>query len=62
MNPANYKTKRKGQPKRNSPMTKSKSRMLSKPKNDAANRNQKLKDHYVTKIEWVTKRLPKIKA
>ncbi len=59
MNPENYKTKRKGQPKRNSAANRSKRRMLAKAKEP--NTSPKLREIYSTKIEWVTKIMPKVK-
>jgi hypothetical protein len=59
MNRESYKTKRKGQPKRKSPFTRAKSQMLAKPK--AISQTSKLSEIYATKIEWATKRMPKLK-
>jgi hypothetical protein len=59
MNPENYKTKRKGQPKRNRAITRSKSRMAAKAKEP--NTSPKLREIYSTKIEWAIKIMPKLK-
>jgi hypothetical protein len=58
MNPENYKSIR-NKPKRNSAISRSKSRMLAKP--IVAPATQKLRDNYQTRIEWATKVLPKLK-
>jgi hypothetical protein len=59
MNRESYKTKRKGQPKRNTSVTKSKRRMMAKAKQP--NNTPKLREIYSTKIEWATKIMPKLK-
>ena len=59
MNPKNYKTVR-NKPKRNSAISKSKSRMLAKVKLTSTSA-PKLREIYSTKTEWVTKVLPKPK-
>jgi len=59
MNPENYKTKRKGQPKRNSAINRSKRRMLAKAKEP--NTSPKLREIYSTKIEWAIKIMPALK-
>lgn len=58
MNPENYKSIR-NKPKRNSAISRSKSRMLAKPKVSPA--TQKLRDNYATRTEWATKIIPKLK-
>jgi hypothetical protein len=59
MNRESYKTKRKGQPKRNPTMSRSKKQMMAKPKEVSS--TPKLREIYNTKIEWATKILPKLK-
>jgi len=59
MNPENYKSKRKGQPKRNSSANRSKRRMLAKAKEP--NTSPKLREIYSAKTEWATKIMPKPK-
>jgi hypothetical protein len=58
MNPDNYKSIR-NKPKRNSAISRSKSRMLAKP--TVAPATQKLRDNYKSRTEWATKVLPKLK-
>ena len=59
MNPENYKSKRKGQPKRNSAINRSNRRILAKAKEP--NTSPKLREIYSTKTEWATKIMPKVK-
>ena len=59
MNPENYKTKRKGQPKRNNSAGRAKRRAEIKPWTPTA--TAKLREIYATKIEWATKIMPKPK-
>jgi hypothetical protein len=59
MNPENYKINR-NKPKRNSAISKSKSRMLAKVKLTSTS-TPKLRTIYSTKTEWATKVLPKVK-
>jgi len=59
MNRESYKTKRKGQPKRNLTMSRSKKQMIAKPK--AVSSTLKLRAIYNTKTEWATKIMPKLK-
>jgi hypothetical protein len=59
MNPENYKINR-NKPKRNSAISKSKSRMLAKVKLTSTS-TPKLRTIYSTKTEWATKVLPKLK-
>jgi hypothetical protein len=59
MNRENYKSKRKGQPKRNSAINRSKRRILAKVKEP--NNSPKLREIYSTKIEWAIKIIPKLK-
>ncbi len=59
MNRAQYKSKRKGQRKRNS--TISKSRIAAKAKEWTAYTTPKLREIYFKQIEWATKIIPKIK-
>lgn len=61
MNPENYKSKRKGQPKRNSPISRSKSRMLAMAKELKPINAPKLRAIYSTRIEWAIKIIPKLK-
>jgi hypothetical protein len=61
MNPENYKSKRKGQPKRNSAISRSKSRMLAMAKEWKPNTSPQLREAYSTKIEWAIKIIPKLK-
>jgi len=61
MNPANYKTKRQGQPKRTSALSKSKSSMLANAKVTTSYTSPKLHEIYATKKEWATKVIPKLK-
>jgi hypothetical protein len=61
MNPANYKTKRKGQPKRNKAKSRSESRTLANAKVAASYTTPKLREIYATKKEWATKVIPKPK-
>ncbi len=58
MNPENYKSIR-NKPKRNTSISKSKSRMLAKP--TMAPATQTLRDNYKNRTEWVTKIIPKLK-
>jgi hypothetical protein len=59
MNPENYKTKRKGQPKRNSAANRAKRAKLAKAKEP--NTSPKLRQIYSTRTEWATKIMPKVK-
>jgi hypothetical protein len=59
MNRENYKSKRKGQPKRNSAINRSKRRMDAKAKEP--NTSPKLREIYFTNIEWATKIIPKLR-
>jgi hypothetical protein len=59
MNPENYKSKRKGQPKRNSAANRSKRRIATKAKEPLT--SPKLREIYSTRIEWATKTMPKLK-
>ena len=59
MNLEKYKTKRKGQPKRNSAVNRANRRKLAKAKEP--NTSPKLREIYSTKTEWATKILPKPK-
>jgi hypothetical protein len=59
MNPENYKTKRKGQPKRNSAANRAKRRADAKAKEP--NTSPKLRQIYSTRTEWATKIMPKLK-
>jgi len=59
LNRENYKTKRKGQPKRNRKITRAKKQMMVKPKENGS--TPKLREIYSTKNEWATKILPKLK-
>jgi len=61
MNTQGYKTKRKGQPKRTSPISKCKTAMLKEGKARTPNVTVKLTHIYATKTAWVTKRMPKLK-
>ncbi len=61
MNPENYKSKRQGQPKRTSPLSKNKSRMLTNAKVVKSFDSPKLREIYNTKTEWAKKSLPKLK-
>jgi hypothetical protein len=61
MNPENYKTKRQGQPKRTSVLSKSKSSMLANAKATTPYASSKLREIYSTKAEWATKVMPKLK-
>jgi hypothetical protein len=60
MNTAGYKTKRKGQPMRNSPISKCKTAMMLESKAKKPNVTVKLTQIYNTKTEWATKRMPKL--
>jgi hypothetical protein len=60
MNTLGYKTKRKGQPKRISPISKAKTAMVTEGKNWKPNATVKLTQIYNTKTEWATKRMPKL--
>jgi hypothetical protein len=60
MNRENYKKDR-NKPKQNSAISKSKKRMLAKPKVANSAGTPKLREIYSTKIEWATKTLPKLK-
>jgi len=55
MNPENYKTKRQGQPKRDSPFSRRKSGMVANAKTVTINSSPKLREIYNTKTAWVTK-------
>ncbi len=59
LNRESYKTKRKGQTKRNLKITRAKSQMMAKPKE--INSTTKLREIYSTKNEWAIKILPKLK-
>ena len=59
MNPENYKTKRKGQPKARNSAGRAKKRSTIKPRTPAA--SAKLREIYTTKTEWATKIMPKSK-
>jgi hypothetical protein len=59
MNREGYKSKRKTQPKRNMSITRAKKQMMAKPKEVSS--TPKLREIYITKIEWATKMLPKLK-
>jgi hypothetical protein len=59
MNREGYKTKRKGQTKRNPTMSRAKKQMTAKAKEVSS--TPKLREIYNTKTEWATKILPKIK-
>jgi hypothetical protein len=61
MNPENYKTKRQGQPKRASALSKSKSSMLANAKTPTSYATPKLCEIYSAKTEWATKVIPKLK-
>jgi len=56
-----YKTKRKGQPKRKSKLSDSKSRMLAMAKGSKNITSPKLREAYSTKTEWMKKVVPKLK-
>jgi hypothetical protein len=58
MNRENYKSKRKGQPKRNSAINRSKRRMDAKAKE--LHTSPKLREIYSTNIEWAIKIMPKL--
>jgi len=60
MNRENYKKDR-NKPKQNSAISRSKKRMLAKPKVINSPATPKLREIYSTKIEWATKTLPKLK-
>lgn len=60
MNP-NYKSKRKGQPKRNSKVSGSKRHMVVVAKERNIFTSPKLREEYLTKIEWVRNVIPKLK-
>jgi hypothetical protein len=59
MNRESYKTKRKGQPKRNNSAARAKRRI--KTKEWIPDATPKLREIYSTKIEWATKIIPKLK-
>jgi hypothetical protein len=61
MNPENYKTKRQGQPKRTSPLSKSKTRMLRNAEVAKTYNSPKLCEIYNTKTQWIAKTIPKLK-
>jgi hypothetical protein len=61
MSLGHYKTKRKGQPKRESKLSDSKSRMLANAKVLKNITSPKLCEAYYTKIEWMKKVVPKLK-
>ena len=61
MNPENYRTKRKGQPKRNRAKVRSESSKIANAKVAASYGTPKLREIYATKKEWVTKVIPKPK-
>ena len=60
MNPENYKTKRKGQPKQKNSDGRAKRRASIK--QWTTRTTPKLREVYATKTEWATKKLPKLKA
>ena len=59
MNLENYKTKRKGQPKRNSAVNRANRSKLAKAKQTVT--SPKLREIYSTRTEWATKIMPKAK-
>ena len=59
MNRENYKINR-HKPKRNSPITRSKKQMLTKPTGINSTATPKLREIYSTRIEWATKTIPKL--
>jgi hypothetical protein len=61
MNPANYKTKRQGQPKRASALSRRKFSMVANAKVATSYASPKLREIYATKVEWATKVIPKLK-
>jgi hypothetical protein len=61
MNREQYKSKRKGQPKRKGKLSKSKSRMLKAAQEWKPNTSPKLREAYSARIEWVRKLIPKLK-
>lgn len=61
MNREQYKSKRKGQPKRKDKLRARKSRMLKAAQEWKPNASPKLREAYSTKIEWVRKIIPKLK-
>jgi hypothetical protein len=61
MNREQYKTKRKGQPKRIGKSTESKSRIDAAAKERNIFTQPKLRKEYLTKIEWVKNVIPKLK-
>jgi len=60
MNPEHYKSIRK-KPKRNSKLSRYKSRVLAMAKEWKPNTSPQLREAYSTKIEWVRKIIPKLK-
>ncbi len=60
MNRANYKVDRKS-PKQDSSITRSKKRMRANPKMINSATTPKLREAYISKTEWATKKLPKLK-
>ena len=61
MNPENYKTKRQGQPKRDSPLSKRKGSMIANANVTTLSTSSKLREIYNTKTQWATKVIPKVK-
>jgi predicted HTH transcriptional regulator len=61
MNREQYKSKRKGQPKRKGKLSKSKSRMLKAAQEWKPITSPQLREAYSTKIEWARKLIPKLK-
>ena len=59
MNREQYKSKRK-KPKRNSEISKYKSRLLAMAKEWKPSTSPKLREDYATKIEWATNIMPKL--
>jgi hypothetical protein len=61
MNRENYKSKRKGQPKRKSKIKGSKRRMVAVAKASKPITSPKLREAYSAKTEWVRNVIPKLK-
>ena len=61
MKPEHYRPIRKGKPKRKGKISRSQSRMLAAAQKWKPITSPELREAYSTKIEWVRKRIPKLK-
>jgi hypothetical protein len=61
MNRESYKTKRKGQPKKDNSFSKAQRERAAKPKTSSSTSTPKLREIYFTKTEWAIKIMSKLK-